>query len=191
MKIKTVLLKNRELTYKVNRSLRATRIRISVSLSHGVTLTVPPFIPLFLGERFLFSKAGWIFNKLDHYKKTKQQNPSQDQDPLKIKGNYRYDKEKARKYIKELIAKVNQHYGFQFNRVAIKNSRTRWGSCSKKKNLNFNYKLLYLKPEQAEYIVAHELCHIKELNHSKKFWTLVAQTFPNYKKIRKELRNIS
>jgi predicted metal-dependent hydrolase len=99
-------------------------------------------------------------------------------------------KEQARIFVENRISYFNKIYNFKINRIAIKNTSTRWGSCSSKRNLNFNYKIIYLKPYLADYLIVHELCHLGELNHSKKFWTLVRQTIPEYAKINKELRCI-
>ncbi|MDE1924740.1 MAG: M48 family metallopeptidase [Patescibacteria group bacterium] len=75
-------------------------------------------------------------------------------------------------------------------KIFIKNLKTRWGSASKNGNLNFHYKILFLPPHLASYLVVHEVCHLKEFNHSKEFWALVASELPDYKKLRKELRLI-
>lgn len=97
-------------------------------------------------------------------------------------------REYARRFVENRLSFFNKIYKFEINRVAIKNTSTRWGSCSSKKNLNFHYKIIYLKPEQADYLIVHELCHLGELNHSKRFWLLVSKTIPDYKKINPELR---
>ena len=88
------------------------------------------------------------------------------------------------------IQYLNQFYGLAIGTVRIKNQTTRWGSCSKKGNLNFNYRLVHLSPELADYLIVHELCHIGEFNHSKAFWSLVARTIPNYVALRQQLRSI-
>lgn len=100
-------------------------------------------------------------------------------------------REQARTLVENRISYFNKFYNFEINRIAIKNTRTRWGSCSSKKNLNFNYKIIYLKPELADYLIVHELCHLGQLNHSKKFWSLVFKTVPNHVKINKELKKIN
>lgn len=97
-------------------------------------------------------------------------------------------KECSRILVENRLHYFNKFYNFKINRVAIKNQSTRWGSCSSKGNLNFNYKIIYLKPELADYLIVHELCHLGQLNHSKKFWLLVSKTIPNYVIINKELR---
>lgn len=99
-------------------------------------------------------------------------------------------REQARIFVENKISYFNKFYNFEINRVAIKNTSTRWGSCSSKRNLNFNYKIIYLKKELADYLIVHELCHLKEFNHSKKFWELVSKTIPNYVKINRELKRI-
>jgi len=104
-------------------------------------------------------------------------------------ADYIKNKEKARDFINSRIFYFNEIYGFKFNRIAIRNQRRIWGSCSKKGNLNFNYRVIFLPSHLADYIIVHELCHLKELNHSRNFWELVERGMPEYKKIRKELKN--
>lgn len=102
--------------------------------------------------------------------------------------DYKKYKEDARGLVHMKIATLNVHYGFRVGRVSIRDTKSRWGSCSKSGNLNFNYKILFLPPNIADYIIVHELCHLKEFNHSAKFWSLVSEMVPNYKEIRKELK---
>ncbi len=96
----------------------------------------------------------------------------------------------ARAIVHEHLARANAHYGFTYNKIFIRNTRTRWGSCSTRGNLGFNYRIVKLPPELAHYVVVHELCHRKEFNHSAKFWALVAETIPNWKKTRATLRKV-
>src|SRR5438105_4671667 len=77
---------------------------------------------------------------------------------------------------KSQVIHFNQYYNFAINRIAVKNQKTRWGSCSKKGNLNFNYKIYLLPRHLADYVIVHELCHLGEFNHSPAFWKLVAKT---------------
>ena len=74
--------------------------------------------------------------------------------------------------------------------MAIRNQRRCWGSCSSKKNLNFNYKIQFLPEHLADYIIVHEMCHLVELNHGQKFWDLVAAQIPEYERYVTELRAI-
>ena len=107
-----------------------------------------------------------------------------------VTKHYLENKEAARALILERLAYFNQHYTYEWNRVSIRNQKRCWGSCSSKKNLNFSYKLLLLPPHLCDYIIVHELCHLKEMNHGKAFWQLVAETLPDYKTRVKELKQI-
>jgi predicted metal-dependent hydrolase len=98
-------------------------------------------------------------------------------------------KEIARERAAERLAHFNEFYKHTYARVSIKNQKTRWGSCSSKGNLNFHYKIALLEPHLVDYIVVHELCHLQQMNHSKAFWDLVAQTIPDHATRRRELRN--
>jgi len=110
---------------------------------------------------------------------------------MKIFRRYSAKKrEKAMHFVENRINYFNKFYGFEINRIVIKNQSSRWGSCSSRGNINFNYKIIYLRPALADYLMVHELCHLGELNHSKRFWDLVSQVIPDYKNIRKEFRNL-
>jgi len=97
-------------------------------------------------------------------------------------------KGQAEHFVESRLNHFNKFYNFEINRVVIRNQGTRWGSCSSKKNLNFNYRIIYLRPQLADYLIVHELCHLGQLNHSKRFWTLVKKSIPNYVEINRELR---
>ena len=102
--------------------------------------------------------------------------------------HYLLHKEQARSLVASRLAHFNQHYKFNLKKVFIKNQKSRWGSCSSKGNLNFNYKIALLPPHLADYIIVHELCHLGQFNHSQKFWALVAETMPDWRKMRLMLR---
>lgn len=101
-----------------------------------------------------------------------------------------YDAVSARtkKFVRDRIRMYNVYYGFFYARISIKRMRSRWGSCSRLKNLNFHYRLFFLPLELADYVIIHELCHLQEMNHSKEFWSLVAKTCPDYRVRRRVLR---
>lgn len=98
-------------------------------------------------------------------------------------------KDRARALVHRRLLHFNAFYGFSWKRVTIRRQRTRWGSCSSDGCLSFNYKLALLPPPLADYVVVHELCHLKELNHSPRFWALVARTLPDHRERRKALRS--
>ena len=101
---------------------------------------------------------------------------------------YLRTREHARSLVQERIRHFNAHYGFRVGRIFIKNHKSRWGSCSEKGNLNFNYKIALLPVELADYIIVHELCHLREMNHSPSFWRLVEEIMPDHQVRRRALR---
>ncbi|MBI4407668.1 MAG: M48 family metallopeptidase [Candidatus Kerfeldbacteria bacterium] len=109
----------------------------------------------------------------------------------RLKGttaDYQRHKLRAVRFVQDRLALLNQSYGFTYHRVTIRNQASRWGSCSKQGNLNFHYKIVLLPPALADYVLVHELCHVQELNHSKRFWQLVARTVPDYMARRKAIQ---
>ena len=77
----------------------------------------------------------------------------------------------------------------EYRRIRVKNQRSLWGSCSGKKNLNFNWRIMLLTPSEADYLIIHELAHLREMNHSPNFWEIVATFFPEYCEVKRELQN--
>ena len=107
-----------------------------------------------------------------------------------VTKHYLAHKEEARALVHEKLAYWNAIYKFTYKRVAIRNQRRSWGSCTSLKNLNFSYKILFLPERLQDYLIVHELCHLEELNHGKKFWELVAQEIPDYTERRNELKHL-
>ncbi|MCX8035135.1 MAG: M48 family metallopeptidase [Candidatus Dojkabacteria bacterium] len=98
-------------------------------------------------------------------------------------------KKLAKKVLINFVENISKEIDISFNKLYIKDNVSNWGSCSSKKNINLNYKIIFLPKDPAKYIVVHELCHIVHMNHSPNFWNLVEKFMPNYKLIRKTLRN--
>jgi len=94
---------------------------------------------------------------------------------------------KAKKILIPWLYDVSLVHQIDFNKVSIRGQKTRWGSCSSRKNINLNRNLLFLKPALVNYLMVHELSHIIQPNHSKHFWSQVAQFEPNYRKLDREL----
>lgn len=174
---------DKKLEYEIKKSRQAKHLRLSVYPGGKVVLTLPWWVSAKLGKNFISNKTDWILDKINH--QTQQARAW----PIKIdKQEYLANKQRALKFINERLEYFNQKYNFKIKRVSIKKTATRWGSCSRLANLNFNYRLLWLPEHLADYIIVHELCHLGQLNHSAKFWRLVEQTLPNYKELRKELK---
>ena len=96
----------------------------------------------------------------------------------------------ARAFVHARLAHYNRFYRMPVGRIFIRNQKTRWGSCSAKGNLNFNWRIITLPLPVADYVVVHELCHLKEFNHSPRFWELVARATPEHRAARKALRAV-
>lgn len=94
----------------------------------------------------------------------------------------------AKEYIPQRVAHYQQFTGGAYERIVIRDQKTRWGSCSSNKTLSFNYRLMLAPPQILDYVVVHELCHLKHMNHSREFWAAVEEVMPDYKIYRKWLR---
>ena len=98
--------------------------------------------------------------------------------------------QKALKIFPERTAFFAERMGIDYGRITVREQKTRWGSCSQKGNLNFNWKLVLMPQELLDYVVVHELAHKKEMNHSARFWAIVEQELPDYQKRRNELKKL-
>lgn len=97
-------------------------------------------------------------------------------------------KEAARSYIPKRVAYYHAMTGGTYNRITIRDQKTRWGSCSSKGTLSFNWRLMLAPPAILDYVVVHELCHLTHMNHSPMFWQAVESVCPDYKNARKWLK---
>lgn len=176
---------DKEYSYTLRRRFRVRYVRLAIEHDGSLILTAPLSYPIFMINRFLNSKISWIEKGLAKIRN----NPSLmgiKHSPLQIKEY----KKITRALVVERLKYFNQFYGFKLNRIAIRNQKSRWGSCSSDKNLNFNYRLCLLPADLADYIVVHELCHLAQMNHSQAFWQLVARTIPDHKNKEKLLKKI-
>ena len=180
---KQIILQNKIVKYTLRKRRNSRRMRIAVHCDGTVAVTIPSFLWEIAAEKFIIEKEEWLLSKLV---------PFANIDVLQVAQSTREDyienKEAARVLIAEKVKKLNEKYGYRYNRISIRNQKTCWGSCSRKGNINFNYKIMFLPENIQDYIVVHELCHLKEFNHSKKFWGLVSEAAPNYLEVRRELR---
>ncbi len=169
--------------YTLRRSKRAKRVRLAVYCDSSIVVTSPFGVKQSFIDKFVSEKSQWVTDKIKFY-------GSVDSSKVRVfsADDYLKHKDTALELVKERVIFFNKNYQYSFNKISIKNQKTRWGSCSKRQNLNFNYKVLFLSEHLRDYIIVHEICHLKELNHSQKFWSLVGEVLPNYLEIRRELR---
>jgi predicted metal-dependent hydrolase len=98
-------------------------------------------------------------------------------------------KKEARRVISDVVSFYAKKLGLKYKRISIRDQQTRWGSCSSEGNLNFSYRLVMAPLKVIDYVVVHELCHLTEMNHSKRFWSLVASVLPDFEKQKKWLND--
>ena len=147
---------------------RAKRIIISVK-PEFVRVTVPRKQTLKSAQQFVNQKIDWIKKHSENIKILKKKS-----NKLPI-----IEKEHAHKILEKRLTELAQLHNFQYNRVSIRNQRTRWGSCSSKNNISLNMKLLHLPEQLIDYILLHELVHTRVKNHSKDFWNELETVVPN------------
>ncbi len=178
--------------YTVRKRRGHTRMTLSVKRDGTVTLTVPKWVTLGMAERYMSEKRTWLEEALARVAPSlvSQGVTGGADGALERAAHYKKHKESARVLVHDLLSELNKHYGFSWGRVAIRMNTSRWGSCSSKGNLNFDYRILFLPPYLQKYLVAHELCHLREMNHAPRFWALVAQAVPECLAYRTELHTI-
>lgn len=174
--------------YIVKKFRRSKRVRILVRPDGEVLVTAPYRTPLWMVQRWVLSKQVWIDEKVNEALKRKRENGNK---KVNTKQEYKINKAQALHFVVQRLRELNRNYGFVYQKVSVRNQSTRWGSCSRKGNLNFHFKVAQLPPRLRDYIIVHELCHLKELNHSPQFWDEVARTIPEHKIVRKELKRYS
>ena len=134
---------------------------------------------------FLEQKREWIEK---HQKILQSQAEIVKREPLYTEEDIKEFANKAMQIIPKKVEHYAKMVGVDYGRITIRNQRTRWGSCSSKGNLNFNCLLVLFPDEVIDYVVVHELCHRKHMDHSKAFYAEVERVFPEYKKCQKWLK---
>ena len=134
-------------------------------------------------QRLVEEKSGWIEKHLADVRRQ-----SESTEPAFTAGQLRQLAEAARQDLPRRAARFAPLVGVSYGRITIRAQKSRWGSCSSKGNLNFNCLLMLCPEEVRDYVVVHELCHRKEMNHSDRFWQELARVLPDYEKQRKWLK---
>lgn len=164
---------------EVRRSRRRS-IGLEVRPDGSVILRAPNRLPKRDMVRFLREKEAWLQKCIAEVQARESFVEAAGIEPLTDEELSALTKA-AREYFTEKCAWLAPLVGVDYGRISIRHQKTRWGSCSSKGNLNFNC-LLMLAPEDVrDYVVVHELCHRKEMNHSAAFWAEVARVVPDYK----------
>lgn len=176
---------NQTLVLSVVRSARKT-IGLQVCENGDAVLRIPNQLSADALQKFLDSEHAWIWKKVEQMQTRMEQR--QETGAVPVGELSRDELEKIKKKIESRVNVYKKVMGVTIGWITIRNQKTRWGSCSSKGNLNFNCLLMLAPPEVLDYVVVHELCHRKQMNHSKAFWAEVEKAFPDYKKSIKWLK---
>lgn len=171
--------------------VRSRRKTWSISIEPDLTIVmkVPLSVSGLRAKQILSSKESWIIKKYKELKKIREDMPVSDLTPIQEKALEQRYRQAAREYFPSRVAYYEQIIGVTHASIRIRDQKTRWGSCSAKGNLNFNWRLMLAPPRVLDYVVVHELCHRKEMNHSKAFWDAVGTVLPDYVQLRKWLKD--
>lgn len=173
---------------KVIRSGRKS-IGLEVTADGSVSARIPGRLSDRELRKFLEEHKEWVFKKLKFLKdrqKTRENSQVMPAEELKAE-----DIEEIKARFSERVQYYSTLMGVTYGRITIRNQKTRWGSCSAKGNLNFNYQLYYLPKELLDYVVVHELAHRRHMDHSAAFWEEIGRYCPDYKECRKMLKEIA
>lgn len=171
----------KKIDYTVKRSQRARTMRLAIYPDGNVVVTAPKFFALQAIEDFVMKHSSWVRARVEE---------TRGRSILRIRrADIPNLKKQALTFAQERAEYFSAYYGVTYKKIAIRSQKSRWGSCSEHGNLSFNYKIAVLDRRLADYIVAHEICHIRQFDHSHAFWALVAEQFPDHKELRQKLRN--
>ena len=163
------------------RSHRAKRLNITVRPARGVRVAVPSGMSFTSAYRIVQPKVGWI--RL-HQKRLELEKEHH----LEALGDLpALDLNKARGKLAKRLDELAERYGFAYNRLFLRQQRTRWGSCSARNNINLNLKLARLPDELLDYVILHELVHTRIKNHGKKFWAELENLMEDARRLDREL----
>ena len=173
--------------YKLIRSNRKT-IGIEVKPDLTVIVRAPRRATVREIERIITEKESWIRKHLEKMRMKKEQ---LEESGVKMLGDeeIRELTQRAKEYIPGRVRYFAGIMGVSYGRITIRKQKSLWGSCSAKGNLNFNCLLMMTSEDVIDYVVVHELCHRKQMNHSKVFWNEVGKVLPDYNERRKKLKD--
>jgi predicted metal-dependent hydrolase len=178
-----------EYTHRITK--RAKRMLVTIYADGHIVVTTPRPVREETLERFLRAKQEWILETQEKLKKKTEKSFLQKPHTKVEITNYTEEAHALAAarlaHFAELYRSVHDIH-LSHNSITIRNQKTRWGSCSRTRSLSFNYRIACIPPALADYIIVHELCHTKEMNHSPKFWKLVEKTIPDYAARRRALR---
>ena len=165
------------------RDSRARRVSIRLRQTGEIVVTVPWTVPLLAGRTFLAANRQWVRQAQEKAKARKA--AVQPADEMEIAEMRRRAHEELPPRLKTLA----EEHGFKYNKVFIKHNHSNWGSCSTKGNINLNLNLVRLPEHLQDYVMLHELCHLKYMNHGAEFHALLESVCPGHRTLQRELRS--
>ena len=169
--------------YKLIRSNRKT---VSLQVKDGQAIVRAPMkMSVRDIDAFVLKNSDWLKKQLE---KSRARAAARERIPKLTEQEMKKLTQYAKSYLPQRVAYYAPIVGVTYNKITIRHQKTRWGSCSSKGNLNFNCMLMLTTPEVIDSVVVHELCHRKEMNHSKKFYAHLLRVYPEYSKCRKWLK---
>ncbi len=180
-----ILTQGQEITFSVKRSRRRRTVALQIGASGTVTVYAPQYAWNFFVDRFVMKHAGWVLKKLNALKENLTKYPPRAQIPEAFREDYR---QKTQDRLPAVVSHYAQALGVRPRSIKVANQRSRWGSCTARGDVRFSWRLGGLPDSIFNYIVVHELAHLKEMNHGPRFWALVRSQIPNHKEYRKWLR---
>lgn len=171
--------------YTLVKSRRKT-MAVEIKRDGQIIVRVPNRVSRVAAEKFLEEKREWIDKTLA---KIKEKEESRETLPKFTQKELYIIKKRAKQEIPFLVEEYASVMGVTYEHISIRAQKTVWGSCTADGNLNFNCLLVLLPERLIRYVVVHELCHRKEMNHSQKFWQEVEKILPDYKELRKQLKD--
>jgi predicted metal-dependent hydrolase len=163
-------------------SRRAKRLSISVRPFNGIRVAVPRRTSFKAAKAFVDSKLTWMQKNLDKMKAL------EDKHLILSKKLADIDEAEATMKIAQRVNELAQRHGFAYNKVSVRNLKSRWGSCSHKNDISLNMKLIALPEEMLDYVIMHELVHTRVRNHSKNFWKELSRVAENARELNVALR---
>lgn len=169
--------------------IRSKRKMLAIEIRPDMRVVVraPEKIPQNEIMKFVEEKQNWIKKHLVQMYFKAEEIKKQKKEPALTNADIEKLCQKALSVIPDKVKYYAEIMGVTYGRITIRNQKTRWGSCSNKGNLNFNCLLMLMPDKVLDYVVVHELCHLKQMNHSKKFWKEVERYMPDYKNYKKWL----
>ena len=189
-------IENTIINYSINKKSNIKNITIKVKYPNTVTIVSHKSVNDEFIHDLVESKSRWILNKLNEFKNKESENH-----PILLSSNDQYIKlrellvnwylTEGGKLIKERISIYSKKLNLYPESITLKEQKTSWGTCSSIGNIYINWKILLAPLDIIDYVLVHELCHLKHMNHSKEYWALVGTIFPDYKEKRNYLKENS